>query len=46
MLEGFEKEIEKLTTVEVKPNMLQMQNFQHKIQGYLEQVYLYEDELL
>lgn len=46
MLQGFDKEIEKLTTIDVKPNMLQMQNFQHKIEGYQEQVYLYEDELL
>jgi hypothetical protein len=46
MVEGYEREIEKRTHVEVKPNMLVQQKFEHKVEGYQEQVYLYEDETL
>lgn len=46
VVQGYQQEIEKLTTVEVKPNMLQQQNFTHRLESYQEQVYLYEDELL
>jgi hypothetical protein len=33
-MRGYEAEIEKLTTVEVKFNMLVAQNLEHKIEGY------------
>ena len=46
MIKGYEGEIDRLTNVEVKPNMLQQQNFLHRIEADQEKVFLYEDELL
>lgn len=34
MLMQMEKEIDKATTVEVKPNMLMQQNFSNRIESY------------
>ncbi len=36
LFEGYSQEIDRLTTVEVKPDMLKMQNFEHRIESYVE----------
>jgi len=44
-MKGYEREIERSTTVKVKPNMLEQPAFTHRLEDTLQRVFLYEDEL-
>lgn len=43
--ENIDKEVDKMINVEVKPNMLQQQQFTYSIEGDFEKVMQYEEEL-